>query len=89
MLIFLVNFAGGPSSTFLREAIDELEGKCFTMQDPNDTSFFVKAMEIATNHLRDLNLADKIHKLLLTGENYDFIGEGFKVGGKMNLKISI
>ena len=59
--------------------MNELEGKTFTMQDEKDTYFFVKAMELARTHLADFESAEKIHKLLLTGDNYDFIGDNLKV----------
>lgn len=49
------------------------------MRDNGDLYFFVKAMEIAKNHLINPDLAHRIHKLLLTGNNYDLIGENHLV----------
>ncbi|ODN00431.1 Protein PTCD3, mitochondrial [Orchesella cincta] len=68
----------GPISTILADILKELRGKELTVQDPKDTFFFVTAMDVARNHLQNLELADGIHELLLTGDNYDLIGDSFK-----------
>lgn len=56
----------------------ELQGKQFTTQDPKDTFFFVTAMDVARNHLQNLDVAEEINTLLHTGDNYDLIGDSFK-----------
>ena len=56
----------------------EIEGKSFTIEDQKDTFFFVTAMDICRNHLQDLDLAQKVNALLLTGNNYDLIGDSYK-----------
>jgi len=35
-------------------------------------------MDVAYNHLRDVSLGQRIHELLLTGKNYDLIGDSYK-----------
>lgn len=56
----------------------ELRGKELQVQDPKDTFFFVTAMDVARNHLQNLELAEEVNELLLTGSNYDLIGDSFK-----------
>lgn len=50
----------------------------FTVQHPKDTYFFTTAMDVCRNHLQDLNLAKRVHSLLLRGRNYRFIGDTSK-----------
>lgn len=50
----------------------------FTIQHPKDTYFFTTAMDVCRNHLADLNLAKRVHSLLLRGRNYNFIGDTSK-----------
>ncbi|CAL8089878.1 unnamed protein product [Orchesella dallaii] len=68
----------GPISTILADILKELRGKELTIQDPKDTFFFVTAMDVARNHLQNLELADSINELLFTSNNYDLIGDSFK-----------
>lgn len=65
----------GPKSEILIDILDKLEGKEFEIEDPQDLFFFVKAMDIARNHLINIHVAHRVHKLLLTGNNYNLIGE--------------
>jgi pentatricopeptide repeat domain-containing protein 3 len=69
---------GGPISTILADILKQIEGKEFKVQDPKDTYFFVTAMDVARNHLQNVELAYKIDELLHTGNNYDLIGDSFK-----------
>uniref|UniRef100_A0A0C9PNM1 CG4679 protein n=1 Tax=Fopius arisanus TaxID=64838 RepID=A0A0C9PNM1_9HYME len=65
-------------SALLREIITELEGRGeIKMIDSMDTFFFTLAMEIAATYLEDPYVADRIHKLLLSNDNYKLIGDGF------------
>lgn len=67
-------------SNVLSEILDELEKrKELIMQDPADKNFFVQAMEVASKHMHDLAVGDRLHKLLLTKKNYKFIGGRLKV----------
>ncbi|CAG7817066.1 unnamed protein product [Allacma fusca] len=68
----------GPISTILVDIMNEIEGKEYEIQHPSDISFFVNAMEVCRNHLQDLDLAKRVHQLLMTGHNYDFIGDSLK-----------
>ncbi|XP_043266912.1 protein PTCD3 homolog, mitochondrial [Venturia canescens] len=68
----------GPRCSLLHDIMQELEGQKLVIQDPYDTFFFVTAMDVARNHLNDYELAQRVHKLLLTDNNYEFLGEGFK-----------
>lgn len=77
--VFKVVFiAGDRKSAILVDIINVLEGKSLVIQDPKDTFFFVNAMEICNIHLSDVNLAYRIHSLLLTGNNYNLIGDSYK-----------
>lgn len=71
-------FIGGPVSTILVDIIKELKGKKLEIQDPKDTFFFVTAMDVARNHLQNLEVAEQINELLHAGDNYDLIGDSFK-----------
>lgn len=68
---------GGPTSRILVDILQEIQNKEFTIQDPKDVNFFVMAMDVARNHLQDLDLAHQVDQLLHTGKNYDLIGDAF------------
>ncbi|XP_063976240.1 small ribosomal subunit protein mS39 [Diachasmimorpha longicaudata] len=71
--------AGANLSSILRDIIADLEGrKELKVENSMDTYFFVTAMDVAANYFQDPVLADRIHKLLLTQENYKLLGDGFK-----------
>lgn len=55
-----------------------VENKEHTIQDIRDTNFFVTAMDIARNHLHDVELARRVDALLHFGNNYDLIGDSYK-----------
>lgn len=66
------------TSAILIDIMNVLDGKSFTVQDPKDTFFFVTAMEICNSHLSDIDLANRVNNLLLTGDNYNLIGDSYK-----------
>ncbi|KAL7288107.1 hypothetical protein TKK_0017892 [Trichogramma kaykai] len=69
----------GPTSHILLEILDELEAKPeFEMQDPADRAFFGQAMEVAAHHIQNMEAGHRLHKLLLTKDNYKFIGGRLK-----------
>lgn len=68
----------GNTSYILNDIMNQLEGKEFVIRDIKDTFFFVTAMDICRNHLGDKELADRVDKLLHTGNNYDLIGDSYK-----------
>lgn len=68
----------GPKSFILNSIMRELEGKELKIQDLKDTYFFVTAMDVCHYHLQDVDLANKVHQLLLYKNNYDLIGDSYK-----------
>ncbi|XP_029793596.1 pentatricopeptide repeat domain-containing protein 3, mitochondrial [Suricata suricatta] len=61
------------SSFIIYDIMNEIKGKRFSPQDPDDDMFFQSAMR-ACSFLRDLELAYQVHGLLNTGDNWKFIG---------------
>lgn len=60
--------------------MDELEKREeLKMNDALETRFFVYAMEVANKHMGDMKTGDRLHKLLLTKNNYKFLGGRLKV----------
>ncbi|CAG9769345.1 unnamed protein product [Ceutorhynchus assimilis] len=68
----------GPRSAVLKNILNEIENKNHKIQDLSDTHFFVTAMDIAHHHLNDISVGQRLHKLLLFGNNYDLIGDSYK-----------
>lgn len=68
----------GPISTVLINIMDHIEGKEFQIQDMKDTFFFVTAMDVCCNHIKSLEVAHRVNRLLHTGSNYCLIGDSFK-----------
>ncbi|XP_067423716.1 small ribosomal subunit protein mS39 [Emydura macquarii macquarii] len=62
------------SLDILYELMDEIEGKTFVVQDPDDACFFVNAMRTCLN-LKDIELAYRLHKVLETGDNWKLLGD--------------
>ncbi|XP_030419316.1 pentatricopeptide repeat domain-containing protein 3, mitochondrial isoform X2 [Gopherus evgoodei] len=62
------------SMEIIYEVMDEIEGKTFVAQDPDDANFFVSAMRIC-HSLKDVELAYRLHKVLETGDNWKLIGD--------------
>ncbi|XP_034934200.1 protein PTCD3 homolog, mitochondrial [Chelonus insularis] len=67
-----------PRNSLLNEIITKLENTSFIIRDKFDLYFFMNAMEIASTILEDAVLGDRIHKLLMHADNYNFIGDNFK-----------
>nr|CAH7761664.1 unnamed protein product [Callosobruchus chinensis] len=68
----------GPVSTILHDILPEVENKEHQCLDLSDTYFFVTAMDICKNHLNDVDLGKRVHKLLHFGNNYNLIGDSYK-----------
>ncbi|XP_050305305.1 protein PTCD3 homolog, mitochondrial [Anthonomus grandis grandis] len=68
----------GPKSRILENILIEVENKNHHIRDLIDTHFFVTAMDVAKNHLNNLSLGERIHQLLLLGNNYNLIGDSYK-----------
>ncbi|XP_053560241.1 pentatricopeptide repeat domain-containing protein 3, mitochondrial [Bombina bombina] len=60
----------------LAEVLDELEGKSFTAQDPDDMFFFASAMRVCLDQ-KDIELAYRVHALLQTGDNWRLMGDPY------------
>ncbi|XP_014206559.1 protein PTCD3 homolog, mitochondrial [Copidosoma floridanum] len=74
LLLIFCRPTGTPSNILL-EILDELEKREeLKIEDPSDTSFFVNAMEVASKHMFNLNAGDRLHKLLMTKDNYKLLG---------------
>lgn len=64
--------------TFVK-ILQSLKEETFTIQDQRDFNFFVTAMEMASKRYCKREAGEMLNELLLTGENYKFIGDGIKV----------
>lgn len=64
-----------PTSHILIDILNEIEGKEFKCETKSDGMFFQKAMITCYNHIKDINTAKRVDKLLNTGDNYKFIGD--------------
>lgn len=58
--------------------MDQLENKSISIQHPQDTYFFITAMDVCRNHLQDHELAKRVDQLLHLHNNYDLIGDSYK-----------
>ncbi|XP_039275345.1 protein PTCD3 homolog, mitochondrial [Nilaparvata lugens] len=65
-------------NSILANIINVLEHQELSIVDAKDTFFFTQAMEICCKQLSDLELADRIDRLLHTGNNYNLIGDSIK-----------
>ncbi|XP_060532689.1 small ribosomal subunit protein mS39 [Cylas formicarius] len=65
-------------STVLYDVMEQVDNKKHEIRDMDDTSFFVAAMDICNNHLRDAHLAERVNKLLHLGNNYNLIGDSYR-----------
>ncbi|XP_061446859.1 small ribosomal subunit protein mS39 [Rhineura floridana] len=61
-------------SEIIYEVIDEIQGKSFYPQDPDDANFFTNAMRICLD-LKDVQLAYKLHSMVETAENRKMLGD--------------
>lgn len=58
--------------------MQQVENKSHTIRDSVDTNFFVTAMDVATNHLNDIELGKRVDKLLNYDNNYNLIGDSYR-----------
>uniref|UniRef100_W5MY69 Small ribosomal subunit protein mS39 n=1 Tax=Lepisosteus oculatus TaxID=7918 RepID=W5MY69_LEPOC len=65
----------GPTE-ILHEVMDEVEGKSFVAQDPDDVYFFSGAMKICLD-LKDIELAYRLHRFLGEGDNWQLLGDSY------------
>lgn len=64
-----------PTSHILIDILNEIEGKELKYESKYDLSFFQKAMLTCSSHIKDINTAKRLDKLLNTNDNYNFIGD--------------
>ncbi|XP_028163775.1 protein PTCD3 homolog, mitochondrial [Ostrinia furnacalis] len=69
----------GPRIDILSGILVDLESReKLDAQHPTDTNFFITAMGVCSDHLQDINLAERVHALLMKGDNYKLVGDAYK-----------
>lgn len=69
----------GPRVDILTSILRDLESRpSLKAEHPTDTQFFITAMAICNNHLEDMTLAEKVHSILMKGDNYKLVGDAYK-----------
>ncbi|XP_013185888.2 small ribosomal subunit protein mS39 [Amyelois transitella] len=69
----------GPRLDILSGILNELEKKeTLVAKEPTDTNFFITAMGVCSDHLQDINMAERLHALLMKGDNYKLVGDAYK-----------
>jgi len=59
--------------------LKSLKDEILIIQSTKDLNFFVSAMEMANKQFCDRQAGEMINELLLTNDNYKFIGNAYKV----------
>ncbi|XP_060783415.1 small ribosomal subunit protein mS39 isoform X1 [Neoarius graeffei] len=60
----------------LQEVLNEISGKSFTAQDPDDVQFFPNAMRVCLDN-KDIEQAYRVHGLLEVGDNWQLLGDSY------------
>ncbi|KAM9471069.1 small ribosomal subunit protein mS39 [Clarias gariepinus] len=60
----------------LQEVLNEMSGKSFTAQDPDDVHFFPNAMRVCLDN-KDIEQAYRVHSLLEVGDNWQLLGDSY------------
>ncbi|CAH0628727.1 unnamed protein product [Chrysodeixis includens] len=69
----------GPRYDLLSTMINDLEKKeTLVATEPADTNFFITAMGVCSDHLQNMELAERLHNLLMKDENYKLVGDAYK-----------
>ncbi|XP_046978802.1 protein PTCD3 homolog, mitochondrial [Vanessa cardui] len=69
----------GPKIDILTKIIADLEKReSLEPTEAMDTNFFITAMGVCSNHLQDINLAERLHALLMKDDNYKLVGDAYK-----------
>ncbi|CAG9091060.1 unnamed protein product [Plutella xylostella] len=69
----------GPKVDILSTILADLESReTLTAVEPTDTNFFITAMGVCSDHLQDINMAERLHTLLMKGDNYKLVGDAYK-----------
>ncbi|KAI5104991.1 pentatricopeptide repeat domain-containing protein 3, mitochondrial precursor [Silurus meridionalis] len=61
----------------LQEVLNEMSGKSFTPQDPDDVQFFLNAMRVCLDN-KDIEQAYRVHHLLGVGDNWQLLGDSYQ-----------
>ncbi|CAL1673783.1 unnamed protein product [Lasius platythorax] len=77
VLRILSRFGDAAYNTFMK-ILKSLKEETLTIQDARDLSFFVTAMEMASKQFCERQAGEMVNELLLSGENYKFIGDSYK-----------
>lgn len=59
--------------------LESLKKERLTIQNKKDLNFFVTAMEMASRQFCNRQAGEMVNELLLTGENYKFINDNYRV----------
>lgn len=59
--------------------LKSLRSESLVIQSAIDLSFFANAMEMASKQFCDRQAGEMVNELLLTNDNYKFIGGSYKV----------
>ncbi|CAF4854866.1 unnamed protein product [Pieris macdunnoughi] len=69
----------GQRIDILTSILTDLENReCLEPSDAMDTHFFITAIGVCSDHLQDINLAERVHALLMKGDNYKLVGDAYK-----------
>ncbi|KAL0839744.1 hypothetical protein ABMA28_016385 [Loxostege sticticalis] len=69
----------GPRIDILSGILVDLENReNLDAKEPTDTNFFITAMGVCSDHLQDINMAERVHTLLMKGDNYKLVGDAYK-----------
>ncbi|XP_026765066.2 protein PTCD3 homolog, mitochondrial [Galleria mellonella] len=69
----------GPRVDILSGILNDLEKReSLEPKEPTDTNFFITAMGVCSDHLQDINLAERLHALLMKDDNYKLVGDAYK-----------
>lgn len=73
------NFVSGKNkSTILVDILNLIEEKPLSIKDLADTNFFTAAMENCRYHLQNVDVALRVHSVLLKTKNYNLIGDSYR-----------
>ncbi|KAJ0179470.1 hypothetical protein K1T71_005182 [Dendrolimus kikuchii] len=69
----------GPRVDILSPILNDLENRQkLDAREPTDTNFFITAMSVCSDHLQDINMAERVHALLMKDDNYKLVGDAYK-----------
>lgn len=78
-LFTIINFVLGKNkSTILVDILNIIDEQSLTIKDLTDTNFFTAAMENCRYHLQNVDVALRVHSILLKNKNYNLIGDSYK-----------